>query len=77
MRPLFGSLFAFTFGFPGCLKTAPTLPPPAPPAPVTAFAGPFVGQPAPDVVGDDLDGVPFRLSDFRGKVILLDFWGDW
>ncbi|MCA8960927.1 MAG: hypothetical protein KDC38_10465 [Planctomycetes bacterium] len=36
-----------------------------------------VGLEAPDIVGTDLDGVPFRLSDYRGKVILLDFWGDW
>jgi hypothetical protein len=35
------------------------------------------GQPAPETAGEDLDGVPFRLSDYRGKVVLLDFWGDW
>ena len=35
------------------------------------------GLPAPDIEGEDLDGVPFKLSDFRGKVVLLDFWGDW
>jgi hypothetical protein len=36
-----------------------------------------VGQPAPDTEGQDLDGTHFRLSDYRGKVVLLDFWGDW
>ena len=36
-----------------------------------------VGGTAPDIVGEDLDGVSFRLSDYRGKVVLLDFWGDW
>ena len=35
------------------------------------------GLPAPDIEGHDLDGVPFKLSDYRGKVVLLDFWGDW
>ncbi len=35
------------------------------------------GLPAPEIDGKDLDGVPFRLSDYRGKVVLLDFWGDW
>lgn len=35
------------------------------------------GKPAPDIVGEDIDGKPMRLSDFRGKVVLLDFWGDW
>ncbi|MEC7582943.1 MAG: hypothetical protein VYE77_01385 [Planctomycetota bacterium] len=35
------------------------------------------GQQAPDIVGIDLDGTEFKLSDYRGKVIFLDFWGDW
>lgn len=30
-----------------------------------------------EVVGTDLDGVDFKLSDYRGKVVMLDFWGDW
>ncbi len=36
-----------------------------------------VGMLAPDISGPDLDGVDFKLSDYRGKVIFLDFWGDW
>ena len=36
-----------------------------------------VGCTAPDIVGPDLDGVEFKLSDYAGKVIFLDFWGDW
>jgi len=36
-----------------------------------------IGMVAPDIVGDDLDGVAFKLSDYRGKVVFLDFWGDW
>ena len=36
-----------------------------------------IGQEAPDIEGEDVDGVVFKLSDYRGKVILLDFWGDW
>lgn len=35
------------------------------------------GKVAPDIVGEDIDGKPMKLSDFRGKVILLDFWGFW
>jgi hypothetical protein len=35
------------------------------------------GAIAPDIAGVDLDGVAFRLSDYQGKVVLLDFWGDW
>jgi thiol-disulfide isomerase/thioredoxin len=36
-----------------------------------------VGMAAPEIVGEDLDGRPLKLSDFRGKVVLLDFWGAW
>jgi hypothetical protein len=33
-----------------------------------------VGQEAPDIEGEDQDGKRFKLSDYRGKVVLLDFW---
>jgi len=36
-----------------------------------------VGKEAPEIKGPDLDGKEFKLSDYRGKVVLLDFWGDW
>ncbi|MBK8097574.1 MAG: redoxin domain-containing protein [Planctomycetes bacterium] len=36
-----------------------------------------IGKAAPDIVGKDADGVQFKLSDYRGKVVLLDFWGEW
>ena len=36
-----------------------------------------IGKVAPDIEGEDLDGVKFKLSDYRGKVVLLDFWGNW
>ncbi len=36
-----------------------------------------VGATAPDIEGIDLDGVGFKLSDYSGKVVFLDFWGDW
>jgi len=35
------------------------------------------GKMAPDIDGEDIDGKRFKLSDYRGKVVLLDFWGDW
>lgn len=35
------------------------------------------GMQAPEIEGTDLDGVAFKLSDYRGKVVLLDFWGFW
>lgn len=36
-----------------------------------------IGYKAPDIVGDDVDGKPMKLSDFEGKVILLIFSGNW
>jgi hypothetical protein len=36
-----------------------------------------VGQVAPEIIGTGLDGDLMQLSAFRGKVVLLDFWGDW
>ena len=36
-----------------------------------------IGCTAPDIVAKDTDGAAMKLSDYRGKVILLDFWGFW
>jgi hypothetical protein len=33
-----------------------------------------IGKTAPDIEGQDQDGHPFKLSDYRGKVVLLYFW---
>jgi AhpC/TSA family len=33
-----------------------------------------VSREAPDIEGEDQDGKRFKLSDYRGKVVLLDFW---
>jgi len=33
-----------------------------------------VGQPAPEIQGKDLDNKPMKLSEFRGKVVVLVFW---
>jgi hypothetical protein len=35
-----------------------------------------VGKEAPDIVGEDQDGKLFKLSDYRRKVVLLDFWSE-
>ena len=34
-------------------------------------------KPAPEFALKDADGRPVKLSDFRGKVVLLDFWATW
>jgi peroxiredoxin len=34
-------------------------------------------SPAPDFALESLDGKTMRLSDFRGKAVLLNFWATW
>jgi len=36
-----------------------------------------IGMDVPDIEGEDVDGVQFKLSDYKGKVVVIDFWGDW
>lgn len=36
-----------------------------------------VGKVAPDFEATDENGASFKLSDYRGKVVVLDFWGFW
>lgn len=36
-----------------------------------------IGCTAPDIVGKDEQGKEFKLSDYRGKAVLVDFWGIW
>lgn len=36
-----------------------------------------IGAVAPEITGVDVDDKPMKLSDFRGKVVVLDFWGHW
>lgn len=36
-----------------------------------------IGKVAPDIVAEDVDGATFKLSEYRGKVVVLDFWGHW
>jgi thiol-disulfide isomerase/thioredoxin len=39
--------------------------------------GPKPGTVAPDFALESLDGKTVRLSDFRGKAVLLNFWATW
>ena len=36
-----------------------------------------IGKPCPEIELKDLDGKEVKLSDYKGKVVLLDFWATW
>jgi hypothetical protein len=36
-----------------------------------------IGMIAPEIQGLDTRGNPMRLSNLRGRVVVVDFWGDW
>jgi thiol-disulfide isomerase/thioredoxin len=46
-------------------------------AALAASSAPSVGQPAPDFTAVKADNTQVKLSDFRGKVVLVDFWATW
>jgi peroxiredoxin len=38
---------------------------------------PLLNQQAPDLSMTDLNGQPLRISSFKGKYVLVDFWASW
>jgi len=40
-------------------------------------AAPVAAMPAPQWELKDIDGKPVKLSDYKGKVVILDFWATW
>jgi thiol-disulfide isomerase/thioredoxin len=36
-----------------------------------------IGKVAPEIVGEDIDGNPMKLSDYQGKIVVLIFWATW
>jgi cytochrome c-type biogenesis protein len=57
------------------LRVEPTAPSAATPAPAPAGDASF--QPAPDFTLNKLEGQPLRLSELRGRVVMLNFWATW
>lgn len=77
-----GLLFACLAWSMASCAPAPTPPAdekPAAPVQSARSSGPLLGidKQAPDIEGTDIDGKLFKLSDYRGKVVFLDFWGHW
>lgn len=42
-----------------------------------AFARATIGEPAPPLIVQQLDGQTFDLSAMRGKVVIVNFWATW
>ncbi len=52
--------------------------PVTPPQEVTTKESEFAsGKPAPDFTLKNLDGEEVSLSDYRGKIVLVNFWATW
>jgi outer membrane lipoprotein-sorting protein len=60
----------FTFVAPDGVKRVDDLP-------IPGYTPAFVGRPAADFALKDLDGNVVRLSELRGKIVMLDFWATW
>jgi len=43
----------------------------------TAAASPLISKPAPEVIAPDLDGTTIRLSQYRGRYVVLNFFASW
>jgi cytochrome c biogenesis protein CcmG, thiol:disulfide interchange protein DsbE len=63
MKTLFALLMVLLFVLPSCAREK--------------TAAPVVGNKAPSFTLKDIDGKAVRLSDFAGKVVLVDFWATW
>ena len=50
---------------------------PTPTTDPTSTTGEVTAQQAPDFTVYDLEGTPHKLSDFRGKPVVLNFWASW
>jgi len=42
-----------------------------------AAIGLQIGNMAPDITMNGIDGKPIKLSSLRGKIVLIDFWASW
>ena len=47
------------------------------PQPAATSGTPGVGSVAPDFTMNDTEGKPFKLSQLKGKYVLVDFWASW
>ena len=70
MKVSFLAALVLLFATPMLVLAGPTTKPAAP-------TGLNKGQLAPEITGKDVNGKPMKLSDFRNKIVVIDFFGDW
>jgi len=46
-------------------------------SPAAKAAAPVESKPAPDITVTALNGASLKLSDLKGKVVMLNFWATW
>ncbi|MBK8857841.1 MAG: TlpA family protein disulfide reductase [Opitutaceae bacterium] len=68
---------SFVMGSVALGADAPAASPVAKPAAKKMIAGPRAGELAPELIAVGPDGREVKLSDYRGKIVLLDFWATW
>ena len=44
---------------------------------INMFRSVNIGKENPDFTAQDINGKPFKFSDTKGKLVLLDFWASW
>jgi len=73
---LLGTAAAITFGFGWNTNTAVTQDTHAA-ASIDVVIGTDIGQKAPEIAMNTPSGKEMKLSDFKGQLVLIDFWASW
>jgi len=72
-----GGVFFFDASMPSSTATASEDRPPAPTRLVSGSESALRDRPAPDFTRPQMNGDTFRLSNHRGRVVVINFWATW